>query len=78
MDSKSNDQVIVLREFGSEFNANIALNLLQDAGIPAQLLGTDWPGVQGVPLPGQGMGVRLVVFARDAEAAREVIRTVED
>ena len=39
MDSKSNDQVIVLREFGSEFNANIALNLLQDAGIPAQLLG---------------------------------------
>ena len=68
----------MLREFGSEFNANIALNLLQDAGIPAQLLGTDWPGVQGVPLPGQGMGVRLVVFARDADTAREIIRNIDD
>ena len=55
MTTAKEDRIIVLREFGSEFNANLALNLLQEAGINAQLLGTDWPGVQGVPLPGQGV-----------------------
>ena len=78
MTTAKEDRIIVLREFGSEFNANLALNLLQEAGINAQLLGTDWPGVQGVPLPGQGMGVRLVVFARDADTAREIIRNIDD
>lgn len=78
MASKEEDRLIVLREFGSEFSANIALTLLQDAAIPAQLLGTDWPGVQGVPMPGRGMGVRLVVFARDADVASEIVRDIED
>ncbi len=74
----NSDKLTVIREFGSAFNAHLAQNLLENEGIPCQLLGSDWDGPYGVPLPGNGMGIRLMVFERDASMAADLLKSVPE
>jgi hypothetical protein len=68
----SND-LIVLREFGTEAEATLAAAVLEANGIPTRVLAD----TAGGALPSMAIlfPIRLVVSASDAELARELLDT---
>lgn len=72
------DKLIILRDFQDNFTAHLALTILQDNDIPAQLLGSEWDGPLGVPMAGFQNGIRLMIFERDAEQARQLLKNLPD
>lgn len=67
------NDLVVIRTFLHEFEANVALSQLQAAGIQAMLLteaAAEPPA--GVPLP-QSAGFGLAVHHRDADRATDLL-----
>jgi hypothetical protein len=67
------DEVVVLREYSLEAEARLAAAVLEANGIPA----TVSADTAGGALPSMALvfPVRLLVLARDAELARELLDT---
>lgn len=70
------DELVVLRKFGTEVDAHFAAAVLEANGIPAQVSAD----TAGGTLPSMAMSypVRLVVRAEDAELARELLDSQAD
>lgn len=75
MKEQNPDSLICIRVFETSFAANLALTMLHDEGIPAQIDGSVWPSVVGVGTFGAG-GYRLMVFARDVPRVKELIKDI--
>lgn len=70
------DDLVVIDTFANGFDANIALTKLRDCGVPCMLSSELWNSVMAVP--GASFdAIRLYVFARDADHAREILADVE-
>ncbi len=68
--------VVVLRQYLSEFEARFAALALEANGIPAQVLADTAGGAY--PSMALVFPVRLLVRAEDAELAREILDTPAD
>lgn len=70
------DEIVVLREFGTEMDARFAAAVLEANGISARVLAD----TAGGTLPSIAMlyPVRLLVRAEDAQLARELLDTPAD
>ena len=70
------DRLVVVRQFGTEIDAQLAAAVLEANGIPAQVSAD----TAGGTLPSMAMSypVRLVVRAEDADLARELLDTQAD
>ena len=70
------DEIVVLREFGTELDAQLAAAVLEANGIPARVAAD----TAGGALPSIAMlyPVRLLVRASDESIARELLDTSAD
>ena len=70
------DDIVVLREFGNEVEAQFAATVLEANGVPARVVAD----TAGGALPSMALvfPVRLLVRALDAELARELLDTPAD
>jgi len=66
-------ELVVLRRFGDELSARVAALSLEANGIPAQVSADTAGGA--LPNLAVGFPVRLIVRARDAAAARQLLDT---
>ncbi len=70
------DDAIILEKFPNRIQAEMALGLLEAEGIQAWISADDagglYPSLQFV------RGVRLLVFAEDADRAREILKAMEE
>jgi hypothetical protein len=68
------NEVVVIRTFGTELEANMAKAELDNAGIHSLLLSAD-AGAERMPQPHLQLshGVGLAVLERDAEAAEAIL-----
>lgn len=71
-----NDEIVLLREFGTEMDAQFAAVVLESNGIPARVIAD----TAGGALPSMAMSypVRLFVHPSDAALARELLDTPAD
>ena len=69
----TDSELIVIRTFGTKFEADIAKSALDAANLDAMIKADDAGGAQ----PGlwAGSGVELLVRAEDAERATEILNT---
>jgi hypothetical protein len=67
------DEVIVLETFDNEFEAVMAQQMLQSAGVNAFIFKDDAGGME--PQLQRTTGVRLVVNRTDGERADQILRT---
>ncbi len=69
----TDSELIVIRTFGTKFEAEVAKSALDAANLDAMIQADDAGGVQ----PGMwaGNGVDLLVRAEDAERAKEILST---
>jgi hypothetical protein len=67
------DDVVVLREYGTEVEAQLAALVLEANGIPAQVHADTAGGA--LPVIAVIFPVRLLVRAQDAELARQLLDT---
>ena len=67
------EDIVVLRTFGTEIDATFAASVLEANGVPAQVS----PDTAGGAYPSLALSfpVRLLVRAGDAELAREILDT---
>src|ERR1700728_5409784 len=65
-------QLVVLQSFGSEFEAELAKGVLEEAGIQAVIQG-DTAGRMREHLAWSGAGFKILVRENDAATAREVL-----
>lgn len=70
------DDLVVIETFANGFDANIALTKLRDRDVPCMLSSELWNSVMAVPSASFD-AIRLYVFARDADRAREILADVE-
>ena len=70
------DEIVVLREYGNEFEARLAATILEANGIPAQVLADTAAGAY--PSMALVFPVRLLVRGEDAALAREILDTPAD
>jgi hypothetical protein len=70
------DEIVVLREYGNEFDARFAATILEANGIPAQVLADTAGGAY--PSLALLFPVRLLVRAADAADAAEILDTPAD
>jgi hypothetical protein len=70
------DDIVVLREYGNEVEAQFAATVLEANGVPARVLAD----TAGGALPSMALvfPVRLLVRAVDADLARELLDTPAD
>ena len=70
------DDIVVLRKYGNEVEAQFAATVLEANGIPARVLAD----TAGGALPSMALlfPVRLLVRAADADLARELLDTTAD
>jgi hypothetical protein len=70
------DEIIVLREYGNEMEAQFAATVLEANGVPARVVAD----TAGGALPSMALvfPVRLLVRALDADLARELLDTPAD
>lgn len=68
--------IVVLREFGNEYEARFAALALEANGIPARVAADTAGGA--VPSMALVFPVRLLVRAEDADLAREILDTPAD
>lgn len=70
------DDIVVLREYGNEVEAQFAATVLEANGVPARVLAD----TAGGALPSMALvfPVRLLVRALDADLARELLDTPAD
>ena len=68
----TDQNLVVVHECGSEFEADLARGALQAAGIDATIQ-SDTAGRQRDHIAWSGAGFRLVVREEDADDAREVL-----
>lgn len=70
------EDIVVLREYGNEFEAQFAATVLEANGIPARVLAD----TAGGALPSMALvfPVRLLVRASDADLARELLDTTAE
>ena len=72
MEEKDNDKIIVLRQFESAIDANIAKTKLDAYGIPCFLTDENLAGLY--PLPKMtAMQARIHVFENDVDRANEIL-----
>lgn len=69
------EEVVVLKIFDNEFDAEMAQQMLQDAGVRAFVFKDDAGGME--PQLQRTIGVRLLASRVDAERAQEILRTLE-
>lgn len=70
------EEVVVLKIFDNELDAEMAQQMLQDAGVRAFVFKDDAGGME--PQLQRTNGVRLVVNRADAECAQETLRTLDN
>jgi hypothetical protein len=70
------DRLVVLREFGTEMDAQFAAVVLEANGIPARVIADTAGGT--LPSIAMSYPVRLVVRAGDVDLARELLDTQVD
>ena len=76
MEEKDNDKIIVLKQFESAIDANIAKTKLDAYGIPCFLTDENLAGLY--PLPNMtSMHARIHVFENDVEQANQILDDVE-
>jgi hypothetical protein len=70
------DEIVVLREYGNEMEAQFAATVLEANGVPARVIAD----TAGGALPSMALvfPVRLLVRAIDADLARELLDTPAD
>jgi hypothetical protein len=70
------DEIVVLREYGNEMEAQFAATVLEANGVPARVVAD----TAGGALPSMALvfPVRLLVRALDADLARELLDTPAD
>jgi hypothetical protein len=70
------DDIVVLREYGNEMEAQFAATVLEANGVPARVVAD----TAGGALPSMALvfPVRLLVRALDADLARELLDTPAD
>ena len=72
MEEKDNDKIIVLKQFESTIDANIAKTKLDAYGIPCFLTDENLAGLY--PLPNMtSMQARIHVFENDREQALQIL-----
>ena len=64
--------LIVLKVFVTEMDANMARDILQDNGVKASVFKDDGGGTE--PHLQRTNGVRLIVHATDVERARKILK----
>ena len=67
------EEVVVLKTFHNEIEAEMAQQVLQEAGVTAFVFKDDAGGME--PQLQRTNGVRLVVKRADAQHAREILKT---
>jgi hypothetical protein len=74
--SSVSDEIVVLREYGNEMEAQFAATVLEANGVPARVVAD----TAGGALPSMALvfPVRLLVRALDADLARELLDTPAD
>jgi hypothetical protein len=70
------DDIVVLRQFGNEVEAQFAATVLEANGIPARVMADTAGGA--FPSMALLFPVRLLVRAADADLARELLDTTAD
>lgn len=70
------DDIVVLREYGNEVEAQFAATVLEANGIPARVMADTAGGA--FPSMALLFPVRLLVRAADADLARELLDTTAD
>ncbi|MEO5813799.1 MAG: DUF2007 domain-containing protein [Gemmatimonadaceae bacterium] len=70
------DDIVVLREYGNEAEAQFAATVLEANGIPARVLADTAGGA--FPSMAVLFPIRLLVRAADADLARELLDTTAD
>lgn len=68
------EEVVVLKIFSNEIDAEMAQQMLHDAGVKAFISKDDAGGME--PQLQGTMGVRLMVSRADAEPAQQILRTL--
>jgi len=68
----ADDNLIIVRAFGSEPEAEVAKSVLEDAGIDA-MIQADTAGHMRPHIAWSSGGFKLLVREEDAEAARQVL-----
>lgn len=66
------DEVVVIEMFSNEIEANMAQQMLREAGVRAFVFKDDAGGME--PHLQRTIGVRLVVNCADAERGRRILR----
>jgi hypothetical protein len=69
------DEIVAIKIFSHEIDANQALRLLEDAGVRGFVTKDDAGGME--PHLQRTSGVRLVVNRADAEQACEILQSME-
>lgn len=65
------EEIVVLRVFDNELEAQMAQQMLQDAGVETFIFKDDGGGME--PHLQRTIGVRLVLKSEDAERARDIL-----
>ena len=68
------DEVVVLKVFSSEIEAEMARQVLQDGGVNAFIFKDDAGGME--PHLQRTSGVRLIVNRLDAESAQQILEAI--
>jgi hypothetical protein len=68
------DEVVVLKTFNNEIDAEMAQQMLHDAGVKAFVSKDDGGGME--PQLQRTMGVRLIVNREDVEPAQQLLKTL--
>lgn len=68
------EEVVVLKTFNNEIEAEMARQMLKDAGVKSFVSKDDGGGME--PQLQQTMGVRLIVNSADAESAQQILSSV--
>lgn len=69
------DEIVAIKIFSDEMEANLALQLLEDAGVRGFVSKDDAGGME--PHLQRTSGVRLVVNREDADQARAILKSME-
>ena len=69
---KTDNNLVVIAEYNNDFNANIGLTKLREAGIPAILNNETTANVFGVPLAPYDT-IRLLVLRAAIDRARDIL-----
>jgi hypothetical protein len=70
------EEIVVLRVFDNELEAQMAQQRLQDAGVPTFTFKDDGGGME--PHLQRTNGVRLVLNSADAERAEDILQALEN